>query len=180
MSDQDHPSPLQLNVNHLNHQLIVPHNTALLYILRNDLFLNGPKFGCGLGECGACTVLVDNRAVRSCSVPVKSVIGKEVITLEGLGNQGKLHPVQQAFIQTQAAQCGYCLNGMIMGTVALLKKIPHPTDIQIRQALNHYLCRCGTHIEIIEAVNIAAQLMTKELSNLDQNLSTSQTNDHTQ
>lgn len=180
MSDQAHPSSLQLNVNHLNHQLIVPHNTALLYILRNDLFLNGPKFGCGLGECGACTVLVDNRAVRSCSVPVKSVIGKEVITLEGLGNQEKLHPVQQAFIQTQAAQCGYCLNGMIMGTVVLLKKIPHPTDIQIRHALNHYLCRCGTHIEIIEAVNIAAQLMTKDLSDLDQNVSTSQKNDNAQ
>jgi len=148
--------------------LNVPQDTALLYILRNDLELNGPKYGCGLGECGACTVLVNGKAVRSCSIPVKSVIGKEVITLEGLGSREHPHPVVEAFIKMQAAQCGYCLNGMIMGTVGFLKKIPLPTDLQIREALKHYLCRCGTHIEIIQAVKLAAEMMSNnEISSMD-------------
>ena len=161
MSDSSHTNPITLKVNHVENILIVPQETALLYILRNDLELNGPKYGCGLGECGACSVLVNGKAVRSCSIPVKSVVGKEVITLEGLGSPEHPHPVVQAFITSQAAQCGYCLNGMIVGTVAFLKKIPQPSDLQIREALKHYLCRCGTHIEIMQAVKLAAELMSQ-------------------
>jgi nicotinate dehydrogenase subunit A len=160
--DSTNAHAILLTVNHVERSLNVPQDTALLYILRNDLELNGPKYGCGLGECGACTVLVNGKAVRSCSIPIKSVIGKEVITLEGLGSPGLPHPVVQAFITMQAAQCGYCLNGMIMGTVGFLKKIPQPTDLQIREALKHYLCRCGTHIEIMQAVKLAAELMSKD------------------
>jgi len=162
VSDSTNAHAILLTVNHVERSLNVPQDTALLYILRNDLELNSPKYGCGLGECGACTVLVNGKAVRSCSIPVKSVIGKEVITLEGLGSPGLPHPVVQAFITMQAAQCGYCLNGMIMGTVGFLKKIPQPTDLQIREALKHYLCRCGTHIEIMQAVKLAAELMSKD------------------
>ena len=162
MSDPSNSHLIALNVNHVERSLHVPPDTALLYILRNDLELNGPKYGCGLGECGACAVLVDGKAVRSCSIPVKSVIGKEVITLEGLGSPEHPHPVVQAFITSQAAQCGYCLNGMIIGTVGFLKKISHPTDLQIREALKHYLCRCGTHIEIMQAVKLAAALLSQD------------------
>jgi nicotinate dehydrogenase subunit A len=131
----------------------------LLNVLRNDLGLNGPKYGCGLGECGACTVLVDGVAARSCALPVGGVAGREITTLEGLASGGVLHPVQQAFIDTQAAQCGYCLNGMIMATVALLQRTPNPSDAQVRAALSHHLCRCGTHLEILAAVQRAAQLL---------------------
>lgn len=162
MSDLFNSNLITLNINHVEKSLHVPPDTALLYILRNDLELNGPKYGCGLGECGACAVLVDGKAVRSCSIPVKSVVGKEVITLEGLGSVELPHPVVQAFITCQAAQCGYCLNGMIMGTVGFLKKIPQPSDLQIREALKHYLCRCGTHIEILQAVKLAAELLSQE------------------
>lgn len=162
MSDLFNSNLITVNVNQVERSLHVPPDTALLYILRNDLELNGPKYGCGLGECGACAVLVDGKAVRSCSIPVKSVVGKEVITLEGLGSAELPHPVVQAFITCQAAQCGYCLNGMIMGTVGLLKKIPQPSDLQIREALKHYLCRCGTHIEILQAVKLAAELLSQE------------------
>jgi len=133
-------------------------DTPLLLILRNDLQLNGPKFGCGLGECGACTVIVDGKPARSCVLPLAGVEGRHVTTLEGLGSRDKPHPVQQAFIDEQAAQCGYCLNGMIMSTKALLDHNPDPSDEQIRRALSANLCRCGTHLEILKAVHRAVQL----------------------
>jgi nicotinate dehydrogenase subunit A len=130
--------------------------TPLLYVLRNDLALNGPKFGCGLGECGACAVLVGDRALRSCVVPLHAVGSRRVTTLEGLGSVGTPHPVQAAFVRNQAAQCGYCLNGMIIATVALLRRDPKPDEAAIRRALRHHLCRCGTHMEILAAVREAA------------------------
>ncbi len=150
---------LHLTVNGREQQLAVPPDAPLLGVLRNDLQLNGPKYGCGLGECGACLVLIDGRPARSCSVPVGGVEGRSITTLEGLAAlDGTLHPVQQAFIECQAAQCGYCLNGMIVTTVALLAREPHPSDAQVRDALSHNLCRCGTHLEILQAVHRAAQL----------------------
>ena len=127
----------------------------LLMVLRNDLELNGPKYGCGLGECGACTVLLDGRAVRSCVLPVSRAAGRRVTTLEGLGTAEAPHPVQAAFIAEQGAQCGYCLNGMIMTTVALLARKPDPSEAEIRDALAHNLCRCGTHVEILASVRRA-------------------------
>jgi len=145
-----------LNVNGHVHRVAVPGRTRLIHVLRNDLALNGPKFGCGLGECGACTVLVDGRAVRSCCVPVSSMAGREITTLEGLVVDGIPGRVQRAFIAEQAAQCGYCLNGMIMATEALLRRVPLPSDTQIRSELAHHLCRCGTHIEILRAIHRAA------------------------
>jgi nicotinate dehydrogenase subunit A len=123
----------------------------LLYFLRNDLGLHGPRFGCGLGQCGACTVHLDGAAIRSCVYPIGNVHGK-VTTLEGLGSGENLHPVQQAFIEEQAVQCGYCINGMIMQAAAFLKRTPKPTEEQVRQELRPILCRCGTHIRIIRAV----------------------------
>ena len=141
--------------------LLVPRDAPLLTVLRNDLQLNAPKYGCGLGECGACTVFVDGVEARACVIPVGGVEGRSITTLEGLAADGALHPVQQAFIEAQAAQCGYCLNGMIMSTVALLKRHPHPTEQQARSALAHNLCRCGAHIEILQAVQRAAELMHK-------------------
>ena len=150
-------------VNGRPHALTVPRDAPLLNILRNDLGLNGPKYGCGLGECGACAVLVDGTLARACVIPVGGVEGRCITTLEGLAGSiehgGALHPVQQAFIDCQAAQCGYCLNGMIVGTVALLKRFPQPTEQQARDALAHNLCRCGAHIEILQAVQRAAELM---------------------
>jgi nicotinate dehydrogenase subunit A len=130
--------------------------TPLLYLLRNDLQLNGPKFGCELAQCGSCTVIMDGNAIRSCATPVSAAQGRAVITLEGLGSTKKLHPVQKAFIDEQAAQCGYCINGMIMTAKALLDKNPRPTDSQIREALAGNLCRCGTHIRILRAVRRAS------------------------
>jgi nicotinate dehydrogenase subunit A len=141
--------------------LTVPPDAPLLNILRNDLHLNGPKYGCGLGECGACTVLVDGIEARSCVIPIRGVDGRHITTLEGLGTSSHPHPVQQAFVECQAAQCGYCLNGMIMSTVALLRRTPHPTDQQVRSALAHNLCRCGAHLEILQAVQRAATLMVQ-------------------
>lgn len=131
-------------------------DTPLLYLLRNDLALNGPKFGCGLGQCGACTVLVDGVAARSCVIPVKRLGTRQVTTLEGLCQNGQPGKVQQAFIDAQAAQCGYCLNGMIMTTEALLRRDPHPSPDTIRNELHYNLCRCGTHVEILAAVARAA------------------------
>ena len=128
----------------------------LLYVLRNDLELNGPKFGCGLAQCGACTVLIDGSTIRSCVTPVGTARNKRVTTVEGLGNAKKLHKIQQAFVDEQAAQCGYCISGMIMTTKALLDKNPKPTDLQIKQALAGNLCRCGAHIRIIRAVKRAS------------------------
>ena len=155
----DQPVALNLTVNGREHSLALPREAPLLGVLRNDLQLNGPKYGCGLGECGACLVLIDGRPARSCSVPVGGVEGRSITTLEGLqAPDGTLHPVQQAFIELQAAQCGYCLNGMIVSTVALLAREPHPSGAQVRDALSHNLCRCGTHLEILQAVQRAAEL----------------------
>lgn len=128
----------------------------LLYALRNDLQLNGPKFGCGLAQCGACTVIMDGNAIRSCVTPVSTAQNKPVTTLEGLGNTKKMHKIQQAFVDEQAVQCGYCINGMIMTTKALLDKNPKPTDTQIKDALAGNLCRCGTHTRILRAVKRAS------------------------
>ncbi len=150
--------PIVLRVNGRAHSLAVDAAAPLLQVLRNDLGCNGAKYGCGLGECGACTVLVDGVAARSCCLPLAGVAGREVTTLEGLADSGQLHPVQQAFIDTQAAQCGYCLNGMVMATVALLRHCPRPSDAQVRAALSHHLCRCGTHLEILAAVRRAVEL----------------------
>lgn len=129
----------------------------VLYLLRNSLGLHGPKFGCGLGQCGACTVLMDGKAVRSCMTPLRQAIGRTVTTLEGLGTPEHPDRVQAAFIAEQAAQCGYCTNGMIMTAKALLSQTPHPTSEQIKQGLAHNLCRCGTHTRIVNAVLRAAK-----------------------
>ena len=128
----------------------------LLYVLRDDFALHGPRFGCGLGQCGACTVLLEDAAIRSCITPISSIAGKKVTTLEGLGTPEHLHPLQQAFITEQAAQCGYCINGMIMQAAGLLHETPHPTDAEIRGALAGNLCRCGTHLRILRAIKHAA------------------------
>ena len=146
-----------LRVNGKLQSVEVAPDTPLLYVLRNDLQLDGPKFGCGLGQCGACTVILQDQAIRSCSVRVDAVGRKEITTLEGLGTRaGQLHPVQEAFRSEQAAQCGYCINGMIMTAKAFLDKNPNPAEAAIRQALAGNLCRCGTHIEILRAVQRAA------------------------
>ena len=153
---------VMLFVNGKTQQLDVEPDTPLLYVLRDDLALHGPKFGCGLAQCGACTVIIDGQAVRSCAIEVSKVAGKKVTTLEGLGSSAKPDPVQQAFIDEGAAQCGYCINGMVMTSKALLARTPTPSDRQIRQALAGNLCRCGTHPRIIRAVKRAAAAMKKE------------------
>ena len=151
---------IQLTVNGKSHDLRVDDpKMPLLYALRNDLDLHGPRFGCGLAQCGACTVHVDGKSVRSCRLPVSAAAGKKVVTLEGLGTPQRPHPLQQAFIQEQAVQCGYCINGMIMEAAALLAANKHPSEDQIRQALAGNLCRCGTHTRIIQAVKRASEMM---------------------
>jgi nicotinate dehydrogenase subunit A len=156
----DSPRSIALRVNgERRHVEGVAPDTPLLYVLRNDCALNGPKYGCGIGQCGACTVLVDGQATRSCVVPVAAMDERDVTTLEGLGQRGALHPVQRAFIDEAAAQCGYCLNGMIMSAKALLDRIPEPDNAAIRDALRYNLCRCGTHVEIVAAVRRAAQYL---------------------
>ena len=132
-------------------------DTPLLYVLRNDLGLRAAKFGCGLGQCGACTVLVGGRATRSCETPVRTVAGQPITTLEGLGSPERPHPLQAAFIEEQAAQCGYCVNGMVMAAKALLDRRPRPTEDQVKSALAGNLCRCGTHVRIVRAVLRAAE-----------------------
>jgi len=149
----------ELIVNGKSQKVEASPGTPLLYILRNDLELNGPKFGCGLDQCGACSVLIDGKPARSCSVSVEAAEGRTITTLEGIGNAEAPHPVQQAFIDEQALQCGYCTNGMIVASVALLKKTTNPTEQEIRTALDGYLCRCGSHTRIIAAVKRAAQEM---------------------
>jgi nicotinate dehydrogenase subunit A len=149
-------APIRLNVNGRIHEVDASADTALLYVLRNDLALNGPKYGCGLGECGTCTVLIDGIAARSCVIPIEGCAGREITTLEGLGSRNNPDPVQEAFIAEQAAQCGYCLNGMIMTTKALLARNPYPTEQEAMEALRYNLCRCGAHVEIIRAVMRAA------------------------
>jgi nicotinate dehydrogenase subunit A len=149
---------VELTVNGTAHALDVDPSVMLLQVLRNDLGLNGPKYGCGLGQCGACLVLLDGRAARSCVLPAFAAAAHRVTTLEGLSVGGKLHAVQQAFIAKQGAQCGYCLNGMIMRTVALLAQTPTPSEDQIREALKYNLCRCGAHEEILQSVRHAVTL----------------------
>ena len=145
-----------LDVNGKKHTVDVSPDTPLLYVLRNDLGLNGPKFGCGLGQCGACTVLMDGTAALSCLLPVERAAGRKIVTLEGLGSLEKPHPLQKAFIEEQAAQCGYCTSGMIMKSKELLDRSPDPTEEEIRSALAANLCRCGTHNNIIRAVRRVA------------------------
>ena len=135
-------------------------DAPLLYILRNDLELNGPKFGCGLAQCGACTVLIDGKPVRSCVTPLSAAAKGRITTIEGLGSIEKLHPLQKAFIEEQACQCGYCGNGMLMSAKALLEKNPRPTEREIKQALNGHLCRCASHNRIVRAVLKAAKEMS--------------------
>lgn len=147
---------ISLRVNNQTRVVNTDPTTPLLYVLRDDLELHGPRFGCGLGQCGACTVIMEGNAVRSCSIPVSSAQNKAITTLEGLGTLEHPHPLQTAFIEEQAAQCGYCMNGMIMVSKVLLDKNPHPTDDQIKQALNGNLCRCGSHLRVIRAVKRAA------------------------
>ena len=147
---------LALTVNARMVEREVPHEASLLHLLRNDLQLNGPKYGCGLGQCGACTVWVDGVAARACVIPAHGVAGRSITTLEGLGSRAQWHPVQQAFEDAQAAQCGYCLNGMVMQAAALLAREPHPSEERIRAELSGNLCRCGTHVEILKAVRAAA------------------------
>jgi len=151
---------MRLTVNGKTCDVDAAPDTALLYVLRNDLALNGPKYGCGLGECGACAVLIDGVATRSCITPVSAVRG-EVTTLEGLSKDGNLHPLQQAWIDEQAAQCGYCLNGMIITTRALLNRSPRPSEAEVMEALRHHLCRCGAHVEIMRAAMRAAGLLAE-------------------
>jgi nicotinate dehydrogenase subunit A len=148
-----------LNVNGKTHDVQVDDpGMPLLYALRNDLGLHGPRFGCGLGQCGACTVHINGAAVRSCVLPISAVAGKSIVTLEGLGTPDKPHPLQTAFIDEQAVQCGYCINGMIMQSAALLATNKHPSEDQIKQALANNLCRCGTHLRIVRAIKRASTL----------------------
>jgi nicotinate dehydrogenase subunit A len=147
---------VSLRVNGRVHALTVEPDTPLLYVLRNDLKLNGPKFGCGRGQCGACTVILDGRAVRSCVTSVNDARDAEIVTLEGLGTRDNPHPVQRAFIEEQAAQCGYCMNGMIMQAKAFLDQIAKPSEQEIKAALAANLCRCGSHAQIVRAVQRVA------------------------
>jgi nicotinate dehydrogenase subunit A len=160
------PSPMPGLAWKVNGREVAPavsRETTLLQMLRNDLGLNGPKYGCGLGQCGACTVWVDGVAARACVIPARGVAGREITTLEGLAPaQGAAwHPVKQGFLDAQAAQCGYCLNGMVMQAAALLAREPRPSEARIRAELSGNLCRCGTHIEILAAVRRAALLMAE-------------------
>jgi len=147
---------MTLKVNGRDHQIDADPDTPLLYVLRDELELNAAKFGCGLGQCGACTVIVDGAAVFSCLMPIALLPGRQVTTIEGLGTEAAPGPVQRAFIAEQAAQCGYCIAGMVMRTQALLARTPDPSQQQIRDGLNPNLCRCGTHMRIIAAVRRAA------------------------
>ena len=152
---------ITLKVNGRSHAVAAEPETALLYALRNDLKLKGARFGCGMGQCGACTVLVDGKPVQSCDFPLSAAAGKDVTTIEGLARNGKLHPLQQAFIDEQAAQCGYCATGIIMAAKALLDANPRPTEADIRTALKGNLCRCGTHHRILRAIRRAAEEIAK-------------------
>ena len=153
---------VELLVNGERRTVEADEDTPLLYVLRNDLKFNGAKYGCGLSQCGACTVLIDGEPVRSCVTPIAGLAGRPITTLEGLGTPEQPSAVQRAFIELQAAQCGYCSNGMIMATTALLASNPSPSDTEIKSALEGHLCRCGTHLRIIRAVRRAAALMAME------------------
>jgi nicotinate dehydrogenase subunit A len=147
---------MKLKVNGREHEVTADVKTPLLYILRNDLGLKGTRFGCGTGHCGACTVLMDGKAVQSCDTPLWSVEGREITTIEGLGTREKPHALQQAFLDEQAAQCGYCIDGIIMSAAALLQRSKNPTEEEIVKALERNLCRCGTHVRILRAIKNAA------------------------
>jgi nicotinate dehydrogenase subunit A len=152
-------SIVNLKVNGRSVSVDIPDPSApLLFVLRNDLDLHGPRFGCGLGQCGSCTVIVEGKAIRSCITPVSSVKEKAITTLEGLGTPEKPHPIQQAWIEAQAFQCGFCMNGQMMNAKALLDAKPHPTDAEIRQAMNGILCRCGTYYRVHDAIKRAIKL----------------------
>jgi nicotinate dehydrogenase subunit A len=153
---------ISLSVNGVDHQIDAEPETPLLYVLRDDLGLHAAKYGCGLGQCGACTVMVEGQAVLSCVVPVGLVGGKRVTTLEGLGTIERPAPIQRAFLEEQAAQCGYCIPGMMMRAQALLQQKPHANDTEIRAALRTHLCRCGTHMRIVKAIRRAATLMAAQ------------------
>jgi nicotinate dehydrogenase subunit A len=159
---------MTLKVNGRDHQVDAEPDTPLLYVLRDDLKLNAAKFGCGLGQCGACTVIVDGKAVLSCVTPLLLVEGKPVTTLEGLGSIETPAPIQRAFMEEQAAQCGYCIAGMMMRAQALLQRNAKPTDDEIRAELSPHLCRCGTHMRILRAVHRAAHLMQTADASTDQ------------
>ena len=156
---------MRIVVNGKDHDINAAPDTPLLYVLRNDLGLSGPKFGCGVGQCGSCMVHIDGAAVRSCTTPLSSAARGPITTIEGLGTPEKPHPVQQAFIEEQAAQCGYCINGMIMSAAALVARTRQPTKAQIRSTMNGNLCRCGTHMRIARAVERAAELSAAQSSN---------------
>jgi nicotinate dehydrogenase subunit A len=156
---------MTLHVNGADHSVEAEPDTPLLYVLRDELELNAAKFGCGLGQCGSCTVIVDGKAVLSCVTPILLLEGKQVTTLEGLGGVSNPAPIQRAFMDEQAAQCGYCIAGMMMRAQALLMRNPKPTDVDIRAELAPHLCRCGTHMRILRAIHRAARLMdSAELS----------------
>lgn len=149
-------SAIEITVNGTPHQVQATPETPVLYVLRNELGLHAAKFGCGLAQCGACTVLSDGQPIRSCVMPVSDVAGAQITTLEGLGTAENLHPLQQAFLDEQAAQCGYCIPGMMMSASALLEQNPEPAEADIREALVGNLCRCGTHVRIVRAIQRAA------------------------
>ena len=151
-----------LTVNGVQHEVQAEADEPLLYALTDKLKLKGPKFGCGLGQCGTCSVLIDGKPARSCLMPTSAVQGKAIRTLDGLADKEKMHPVQEAFFEEQAAQCGYCANGWIMHTVALLEKTPKPTEAMIKQAFTNLQCRCGSHMAIMRAVNRASGNLTPE------------------
>lgn len=148
-----------IRVNGVDRKLQVERSRSLLSVLRGELGLMGTKYGCGAGECGACTVLLAGEPVRACTTPVSHAEGRAVTTIEGLGKEGALHSVQQAFLDLQAFQCGYCTPGMIMGAVALLRKNPHPTELEIKQGMAGHLCRCGSYDRIVQAIQLAAERM---------------------
>ena len=154
-------SAITLKVNGRSHTVDVDPATPLLYVLSDDLALRGPKFGCGLGQCGSCAAIVNGTVVRSCITPVSAAAGKEITTLEGLGTEEKPHPLQKAFIEEQAAQCGFCLNGVILTAKALLDRKPHPTDAEIQHALSNVLCRCFTHTRMHRAIQRASREVTR-------------------
>lgn len=152
---------IDIKVNGVRHRVEAEADMPLLYLLRNKLEMNGPKYGCGIEQCGSCMVLLNGKAMPSCVIPGSAAAVYEVITLDGLARDGKLSIVQKAFVDEQAAQCGYCMNGMIMSATALLSENPKPSDAEIRQALNRVLCRCGTHTRILNAVKKAADEMNR-------------------
>ena len=149
----------KLSINGVPHEVQAEEDTPLIYVLRNDLELKGTRFGCGVNQCGACHVLIDGHSVPACDTPVWAAAGKKIVTVEGLSAEGRLHPLQQAFIEAQAAQCGYCISGILVTAAAFLENNPLPSDPQVREALDKHLCRCGSHNRIVRAVLRAADMM---------------------